>query len=126
MGLSDEELLARRAALMERDKALIAQVLSFGVDPAKPRKIDLTFWAPDEKAAKVFVEACKRNEIPPELVLGPSGPHEKNQRWAIRCAFEGSVNFMTAQENIEVFLLFADKFDCEYEGWGTAIVEAAS
>lgn len=32
---------------------------------------------------------------------------------------------MTTKENLVTFLLFADKFDCEYGGWGTAIVEAA-
>lgn len=124
MARSDEELLARRDELMVRDRTLVAQVLSYGVDLDKPRKIDLTFWAPDESSAKVFVEALKKNEMPPELVLGPASPQEENQRWAIRCPINGSITFITTKENVVTFLLFADKYDYEYDGWGTAIVEA--
>jgi regulator of RNase E activity RraB len=60
----------------------------------------------------------------PNLVLGPVSP-EGDQRWLVRCSIAASVTFMTTKENLVTFLLFADKFDCEYGGWGTAIVEAA-
>jgi len=124
MGLTDEQLLSRRNTLMSRDLDQIAQIKNFGIDLDKQRPIDLTFWASTESATKVFVEACKRNEMPPHTMLAPT-PSEANQRWLIRCGIHASVTFATAQENVETFILFADKFDCEYDGWGTAILEAS-
>jgi hypothetical protein len=125
MGQNEKELLAKHEELMSRDAAQIAAIKGFGIDLDKERQIEITFWAPDEDTAKSFAEACKRNEMPPYLVLGPASSSEANQRWVIRCSFAATVNFMTAQENLVTFLLFADKFDCEYDGWGTAIVEVA-
>jgi hypothetical protein len=125
MGRNEKELLAKHEELMSRDAAQIAAIKGFGIDLDKERQIEITFWAPNETAAKVLADACKRNEMPPYLVLGPASPSEANQRWVIRCSFAATVNFMTAQENLVTFLLFADKFDCEYDGWGTAIVEVA-
>jgi hypothetical protein len=124
MGRTEEELIAKRDELMSRDKNQIAQILGYGVDVDKKRQIDLTFWGPNESAANIFVEACKRNEMPPHTVLGPASS-ESNQRWLIRCPISASVTFVTTKENVVTFLLFADKYDCEYDGWGTAIVEAA-
>lgn len=72
------------------------------------------------------MEALHRNEWPPTLVLGPANPEEKNQRWLIRCALNASVDFVTTRENVVTILLFADKFDSDYDGWGTADVETAS
>jgi Regulator of ribonuclease activity B len=124
VGQNDEELLRKRNHLMSRDIDQIAAIRGYGVDLDKKRQIDLTFWAPTENAAKVFVVACKRNEMPPQMVLDPAAS-EANQRWLIRCSITASVTFMTTEENLATFLLFADKYDCEYDGWGTAIVEAA-
>jgi hypothetical protein len=125
MGRNEKELLAKHEELMSRDAAQIAAIKGFGIDLDKERQIEITFWAPNETSAKSFAEACKRNEMPPYLVLGPASSSEANQRWVIRCSFAASVTFMTAQENLVTFLMFADKFDCEYDGWGTAIVEVA-
>lgn len=125
MGMTEEQLLAKRNELMARDLGQISQLKSYGVILENRRRIDLTFWAPSEAAAKVFVEACKRNEMPPHTVLGPVTP-DGDQRWLVRCPFEASVTFVTAKENVVTFLLFADKYDCLYDGWGTAVVEAAS
>jgi hypothetical protein len=125
MGKSDDELRAKMDELRVRDAEQVAQVRQYGVDLAKARQIDLTFWAPDEEKAKEFAEACTRNEMPPHTFLGP-GAKEPNRRWLVRCAFSGSVNFVTDPENIGTFIMFADKYDCEYDGWGTAIVEAAT
>lgn len=125
MPRTEEELIAKRDALMARDLDQIAQIRGYPVDLDKKRQIDLTFWAPDERAAKTFAEVCDRNEMPPSLVLGPATAQDPNQRWLIRCAISGSVTFVTTKENVVTFLLFADKYDCEYDGWGTAIVEAA-
>ncbi len=125
MGHTDEELIAMRDELISRDIDQIAQVRSYGVDLGTSRQIDLTFWAPSEQAAKVFAEVCKRNGMLTGATLGPSRL-ETNQRWLVRCHISGSVNFVTTKENIETFLLFADKYDCDYDGWGTAIVEAAN
>ena len=124
MGRTDEELLARRNELMSRDIDQTAQIRNYGVDVDKKRQIDLTFWAPTESAAKLFVEACERNEMPHATVLGPA-PSEANRRWLIRCSISASVTFVTTKESVVTFLLFADKYDCDYDGWGTAIVEAA-
>lgn len=126
MGRPDEELITKRDELMARDTSQIAEIKSYGVDPDKERQIDLTFWAPDEAKATQFVEAAKRNEMPPGLVLGPKNTNEQNQRWLIRCSIFASVTFVTTKENVVTFLLFADKYDCDYDGWGTAIVEAAN
>jgi hypothetical protein len=124
MGRTEEELIAKRDELMLRDIDQVTQIRSYGVDLDKTRQIDLTFWAPDESSANTFAEACMRNEMPPHTLLGP-GATETNQRWLVRCPIAASVTFMTKKENVVTFLLFADKFDCEYDGWGTAIVEAA-
>jgi regulator of RNase E activity RraB len=62
--------------------------------------------------------------MPSQTVLAPT-PSDINQRWLIRCAISASVTFVTTKENLVTFLLFAHKYDCEYDGWGTAIVEAA-
>ena len=124
MGRTEEELIAKRDELMLRDIEIVAQIQAYAVDLDKTRQIDLTFWAPDESSAKILAEACKRNEMPPHTLLGP-GATETNQRWLVRCPIAASVTFMTNKENVVTFLFFADKFNCEYDGWGTAIVEAA-
>ena len=126
MGKSDEHLIMKRDELITRDADQIAQLLGYGVALDKKRKIDLTFWAPAKDSADALVEALHRNEWPPNLVLGPANPQEENQRWLIRCALNASVEFVTTKENVVTFLLFADKFNCDYDGWGTAVVEAAS
>jgi hypothetical protein len=58
-------VLAKRNELMSRDTDQMAQIRTTGVDLDKKRQIDLTFWAPTENVAKVFIEACTRNEMPP-------------------------------------------------------------
>lgn len=125
MGRTDEELISKRNELMSRDVEQIAQITNYGVNIEEKRKIDLTFWAPTEHAAKLFAEACERNEMQLGVVLGP-GRSEPNQRWLVRCHISASVTFMTTKQNLVTFLLFADKYDCDYDGWGTAIVEAAA
>jgi hypothetical protein len=124
MARSEEELLAQRDQLMSRNIDQIAAIRKYGVDLDKKRQIDLTFWAPTQSASELFAEACRRNEMPPNVVLDPA-PSDRNQRWFIRCSILASVSFVTAEENVVTFLMFADKYDCEYDGWGTAIVEAA-
>jgi len=124
MGQTDEELIAKCDFLMSRDIDQIAQIRQYGIDLEKKRRIDLTFWAPDEATAKEFAEALRKNEMPPDWVLGPASPQDQNQRWLVRCPFSSSVTFVTTKENVVTFLLFADKYGCEYDGWGTAIVEA--
>ena len=124
MGRTDEELLAKRNELMSRDIVQIVQIKSYGVDLDKKRQVDLTFWSPTECAAKLFIEACERNGMPPSMLLGPA-PSEANQRWLVRCSINASVTFMTTKENLVTYILFADNYDCEYDGWGTAIFEAA-
>ncbi len=126
MGKTDEQLIAKRDELIARDADQVAQLLGYGVDLGKNRQIDLTFWAPTKDSANALAEGLQRNEWPPTLVLGPANSEEENQRWLIRCALNASVDFVTTRENVVTFLLFADKFDCEYGGWGTAVVEASS
>ncbi len=125
MGRRGEELIAKRDELVSRDVDQVAQIKAYGVDLDKKRQIDLTFWAPNEAAAKIFVEASKRNDMTPSLILAPASAREANQRWLIRCSIAASVTCITTKENVVTFLLFADKYDCDYDGWGTAIVEAA-
>ena len=125
MGKTDEELIAKLGALRARDLDQVAQIKGHGVELEKDRKIDLLFWAPDEAKAKALVESLKKNEMPPFMILGPANDAEVDRRWAIRCSLSASVAFITAKKNIETFILFADKFDCDYDGWGTAIVEAS-
>jgi hypothetical protein len=124
MGRSDEELRAQLASLEARNRAQVEVIQSYGVDLNKTRKIDLSFWAPNETAAKTFAEACKRNEMPPDSVRPPVSVGT-DRRWLVTCPVDASVIFMTTTDNVATFIMFADKFDCEYDGWGTAIVEAA-
>jgi hypothetical protein len=109
---------------MSRDTAQIAAIKNYGMDPGKERWIDLTFWAPDERCAKAFADACKRNEMSPSMQLGPSAAGT-DQRWLIRCTIKASVAGVSGEENLCTFIMFADKFDCQDDGWGTAVVEAA-
>ena len=125
MGRTDEELISKRNELMSRDVEQVAQITNYGVNIDEKRKIDLTFWAPTEQAARVLAEACERNGMQLGLVLGP-GESEANRRWLVRCHISASVSFMTTKENLVTFLLFADKYECDYDGWGTAIVEAVA
>jgi len=125
MGRSDEELMCKRDELMSRDVQQVAEIQKYGIDLSKHRKIDLTFWAPSEPKAKELSAALERNGMPPHMVLGP-GSSEANQRWLVRCSLSGSIQFITTKENLVTFLLIADKYDCEYDGWGTAIIEAAN
>jgi hypothetical protein len=125
MGRCDEELKQKVLELETRDVQLRSEVGAYGVDLQKKRVIDLTFWAADENTARNLAEALTRNEMPPALVLGPARPDEPDQRWVVRSPIIASVDFVTEKENLVTFLLFADKYDCEYDGWGTAIVEAA-
>jgi hypothetical protein len=125
MGRTEEELHRRALELEQRGFEQRAQVAAYGIDLAKRRAIDLTFWAPDEPTARKFVEALTRNEFQVTLVLGPARASEPDQRWVVRTALFASVDFVTTRDNLATFLLFADKYDCEYDGWGTAIVEAA-
>ena len=124
MPKTEAELIAKRKELMSRDADHMELISNYGVDLDKKRQIDLNFWAPTQETADRFVEACTKNEMPPHTVLGPTAS-EKNRRWLIRCPISASVTFVVAKENVVTFLLFADKYDCEYDGWGTAIVEAA-
>lgn len=123
MPRTDEELRARRDELMARDVGQIAALKNYKVDLDKDRQIDLTFWAPSEEVAKAFVEACARNEMQVHTLLGP-GASEANKRWLIRTSLSASPRYISAKENVVTFLLFADKYDCDYDGWGTAVVEA--
>jgi hypothetical protein len=125
MGRTDDELRQKLQELETRDIQLRAEVQAYGIDLAKKRVLDLTFWAPDEETAKKLAEALTRNEMPPNLVLGPARRDEPDQRWVVRSPIGASVDFVTANENVVTFIMFADKYDCEYDGWGTAIVEAA-
>jgi hypothetical protein len=125
MGRSEDELKRKILELATRDVQLRSDVAAYGVDLAKNRVIDLTFWAPDEKTARRFAEALTKNEMPPNLVLGPARPDTPDRRWVVRAPILASVDFVTTKDNRVTFLLFADKYDCEYDGWGTAMVEAA-
>ena len=125
MAKRDEELMTKRNELMARDLVKIEQIRAYGVDLEKKRQIDLAFWSPTEETCKLFVGACKQNDMPPALVLAPASS-EQNQRWLVRCPISASVVFVTAKENVVTFLLFADKYGCEYDGWGTALVEVAA
>ena len=124
MGCTDDQLRAQLERLQARNRAQVEVILTYGVDLNKTRNIDLSFWAPDEHAAKTFAEACQRNEMPPDAVRPPV-PVGTDRRWLVTCAIDASVTFMTTTDNVATFIMFADKFDCEYDGWGTAIVEAA-
>lgn len=124
MGRTDEELRDQLEKLRARDQELARAILGFGVDLNKPRKIDLSFWANDEESAKTFAAACERNEMPPGPLRPPPGIGTE-KRWLVTCSIQASVTFVTARDNAATFLLFADKYGCVYDGWGTAIVEAA-
>lgn len=123
MPRSEEELRAKRDELMLRDVGQIAALENYRVDLDKDRQVDLTFWAPNEEVAKAFAEACVRNEMHVHTLLGP-GASETNKRWLIRTSCSASPRYISAKENVVTFLLFGDKYDCEYDGWGTAVVEA--
>ena len=125
MDRTDEELRTKVHELELRDAEQRNAVSSYGIDLGKERTIDLTFWAPDESKAKFLAQALVHNEMIPQFVLGPANRNEPNQRWVVRAPIRASVNFVTTKENLITFLLFADKYECEYDGWGTAIVEAA-
>src|SRR5262245_19341923 len=126
MSSTDQELRLKLEALRRRDEVQRTAIASYGVDLGQKRKVDLSFWAPDETKARLLSEALKRNEAGTPVVMGPLDPNDANQRWLVGMTLDVSVDFITGKENVATFLLFADKYDCEYDGWGTAIVEAAA
>lgn len=107
---------------MQRDVEQIAALRKFGVALDNVRHIDLTFWAPSESVAKTLTEACERNGLKTHSVLGP-GAAERNQRWLVRATVVASPVWITQKANLVTFLLFADEYGCEYDGWGTAVGE---
>jgi hypothetical protein len=125
MPRSSDVLRQELNRLQKNDEVLRLEVAKFGVDLGKPRIVDLTFWAPDEPSAARLRDALMRNEAADVIMLGP-GREEANQRWLVRGSICSSVDTITQKENVAVFLLLADENDCEYDGWGTAIVEAAT
>lgn len=124
MPSTDEKLSRRRAALEQRDVAQRAVVAAYGVDPARRRIIDLTFWAPTREAAEQLAAAVVRNDMPAPRLSGPVDAGRGLTRWMACTSIMCSVDFITTRENLMTFLLFADQYDCEHDGWGTAIVEA--
>src|SRR5262249_36269509 len=109
-------------ALQRRDEVQRSAIASYGIDLSKTRVLDLSFWAPDEQNATRLSDALQRNEGGTPVVLPPV---DGSRRWLVGVTLNASVDFITAKENVATFLLFADKYDCEYDGWGTALVEAA-
>jgi hypothetical protein len=120
MGRTDDELKAHLHALEARDQSQRVAIAAFGVDLSKRRAVDLTFWADDEAKATALAEALRRNELSSVV----RSPVALDGRWIVGASLEASVDWMTTRENIATFVLFADKYDCVYDGWGTAIVEA--
>ena len=100
MGRTDDELRQRRDELQKRDLAQRAQLAAYGVDPSTRRRIDLTFWAPDEDTARRLADAMTGNEMSPPLVLGPKPDGSGDRRWLLRTALD-------------------------YDGWGPAVTEVA-
>src|SRR5215469_6995749 len=123
MPLSEQQLRERLEALQRRDEVQRCAIVSYGIDLSKTRVLDLSFWAPDELTATQLSEALQRNEGGTPVVLPPADGSQP--RWLVGITLNASVDFITAKENVATFLLFADKYDCEYDGWGTALVEAA-
>jgi hypothetical protein len=37
-------------------------------------------------------------------------------------AMVASIDFIASRENLVTFILFADKFDCGFDGWTTVVV----
>src|SRR5215813_8713345 len=123
MPSNEHELRQKLQALQRRDEAQRSAIASYGIDLGKRRVIDLSFWAPDEQSATRLSEALQRNESGTPVVLPPVDG--SRSRWLVGVTLNASVDFITIKENVATFLLFADKYDCEYDGWGTALVEAA-
>ncbi len=119
MPRTEDQLREQLQRLQARDWEQRAAVASFGVDLGKRRVIDLNFLAADEQTANRLRDALIRNEFAEVRVVGPA-----NGRWVVRSSVSASVDYITAKENVATFLLFADEYECEYDGWGTAIVEA--
>jgi hypothetical protein len=126
MPASDSELKQRLEALQNRDEVQRATIASYGIDLAKTRRVELSFWAPDEHRAQLLSDALQRNEGGAPIVLPPADPNDARPRWLVGISMGVSIDFITAKDNVATFLLFADKYDCEYDGWGTALVEAAA
>lgn len=119
MAKSDEAHREHLLALEARDKEQRAAIGALGGDFSKKRVVDLTFIAPDESSASDLVDALQRNELSNARRSSIGG------RWLVLASIEATVDWITARENIATFVLFADKYGCEYDGWGTAVVEAA-
>jgi len=64
MPRTDRELGERVQQLRERDSIQRSQIAAYGIHFAKKRKVDLTFWAPDEPRARQMEAALVRNEMP--------------------------------------------------------------
>jgi len=120
VGKTDEALKQHLHALEARDQTQRAAISALGVDLQTKRVIDVTFVARDESSAAALATALRRNEL-----LATAAPSSVSARWLVTGSLEASVDWITTRANIATFILFADKYECEYDGWGTALVEAA-
>jgi len=126
MPRTDDEIQAAVSKLQARDQAQRQAILAYGINLAKERQMDLSFWAPNRADADLLREALERNGMTAVKVLAPVPAKSDDSRWLITAGMVASVDFMTTLDNVATFVLFADKYNCEYDGWGTAIVEAAN
>ena len=120
-----EELREKLDELQRRDEEKRASILRCGADLREKQWLDLGFWAPDEDKAARLIEALTNPDYPEvtPVAVPPSGSGDPQQRWVVGLSIYESIEFITEPRTIAVFLLTADEFDCEYDGWGAEIVK---
>jgi hypothetical protein len=122
MGRTDEEIRAKFASQRAADEAHRKLISSLGGHLATDREMELTFIAPNAEKANELAQALTQNELRPQ----PVKKSATDQRFFVVCTLAASVDVVTKEENVANFVLFADKYDCEYDGWGTRVTEAAA
>jgi hypothetical protein len=119
----DESLSRDRAAHGARNKALLERLTELGVTLEAPRLIDCFFWAPDEAAATAVAERLTERGMT-QIVTSP--PTDAHDLWSAQGQMRISPALAGSEGMTDTLMALALPFGAEYDGWGTAVEEAAS
>jgi hypothetical protein len=105
-----------------RNVALLARVRELGAPLDVARTIDCFFWAPSAAAAELLRDRLVAKGL--ENVL-TSPPPDEDAVWSVQGTLLIRPDVMGSRGMTSQLVELAAACDAEYDGWGTAIHEAA-
>ena len=98
-------------------------LLGHKVNLAKPREVDLNFWANGPKAAKSLAAALKERGYVVKS-LQPAVGEKKSGLWAVDVAAKVAPETVISECFTEELVRLAANLGGKFDGWGTSIHEA--